>query len=198
MFCSQFSIWWNNAQFFLTRQCLLSHFIPSLVEFSFILVDPFLWCVMWGVCGTRCKINEERLFRCKRLLKPCPTDGLVRHVCGEVIIRILRNFNLSSTIVYQGSPLSGFATNKSIKLVKARTGRPAVQRTGNRDFPRWSFMVLTERSGAKTILAKYLCHRSDALRSYTRIAWKSSASFHNRTGIVAVVIVTRKNRHPCR
>src|SRR3990172_4590686 len=146
---------------------------------------------MSSTCG---KIHEEWSIGSYSLLEPHPCDCLVCHVSGEMIIRVMRHFYLSDTIINQWSILIGFSPDEAVELIEAGMSLPAVIRTRNRNFPGRRFMIFTEDSRAVTILAKHFGHRRDGLRTNTCVSRKCRREFHNSSRIVAMVIVACQQR----
>src|SRR4030095_10095657 len=62
----------NNAEFLLTFERFLSHFVPALIELALILLTPFGWHVMRSVGCAGCIVHEERLVRARRFLELHP------------------------------------------------------------------------------------------------------------------------------
>ena len=76
----------------------------------------------------RCKVHEEGLVGCHRLLRLHPANGLVCHVVREVIALYVGRIHAGDAIVNQRVPLVGLTPDKAIKLVKTRVCRPAIER----------------------------------------------------------------------
>src|SRR6266849_2588135 len=91
------------------------------------------------------------------MLRLHPADRLVRHISGEVVIRIVRRLHPDGSVKNCRRPLIGFAANEAIELVEARVSRPAVIGPRNGYFPRRSLMILPEGSGAVSVQAKHFC-----------------------------------------
>jgi len=98
------------------------------------------------------------------------------------------------SIKNRGRPLIGLATDETIELVEAGMRRPTVERSRDRDFPWRSFVIFAEGGGAIAIQAQHLCQRGYALRAYAGIARKCRGQFHDRAGIVHVMIATCEQR----
>src|SRR3990172_7957007 len=150
---------------------------------------------MSSTCG---KIHEEWSIGSYSLLDPHPCDCLVCHVSGEMIIRVMRHFYLSNTVINQWSILSGFSPDETVERIETGMSGPAVIRTGNRNFPGRSFVIFPESSRAETILSQHFCHRRDGLPTNTCVSRKCRRKFHNSSRIVAMVIVARQQCCACR
>src|SRR6476646_10141537 len=101
-----------------------------------------------------------------------PGDRLVRHINGEVVIRIVRRLNSDGSIEDGGRPLVRLTAYEAVELVKAGMSRPAIVRARDRDFPWRRFVILAERGGAITIQSQHLCERCNALWANAGIAGK--------------------------
>src|SRR6266566_8887156 len=88
-----------------------------------------------------------------------PADRLVRHIGGEVVIRIVRRLHTDGSVKNCRRPLVGFAADEAIELVEAGVSRPAVIGPRNGYFPRRSLVILSESSGAVPVQAKHFCQR---------------------------------------
>src|SRR6187455_2276933 len=90
--CSKLCILWYYAQCLLFCKSFFSQFIPTLIEFSFILIYIFFGCMMRSMCGACCELHIEWFVWCNRLLRTYPINSLVGHVCCKMIIWIMWNF----------------------------------------------------------------------------------------------------------
>src|SRR4029077_7161665 len=115
-----------------------------------------------------------------------------------MITGFMRRLYSDGSIKNGRSPLIRFATDETVKFIEARMSGPTIKRSGNRDLPRRRFVIFAKRSGAVAIQAQHFCKRRDALRADSGIAWKRSGKFHDRTGIVHVMIATRQQRSASR
>src|SRR5258705_9715250 len=120
-----------------------------------------------------------------------PSQRLVRHINGEVVIRIVRRLDANGSIKNGRRPLIGLTTDEAIELVETGMRGPTIVRAGNRDFPRRRLMILAKCSSAVAIQSQHFCKRRHALRADAGITWKRSREFHDRAGIVDVMIAPR-------
>src|SRR5438552_5185396 len=128
------------------------------------------------------------------MLRLHPGKRLVRHVDREVVIRIVRRLDENGSVKNSGRPLIGLATDETVELIEAGMRRPPVEGARDRDFPWRRFVILAECSGAVAIQSQHFCKRRHALRADAGITWKRSREFHDRAGIVHVMIATRQQR----
>src|SRR5678816_126327 len=115
---------------------------------------------------------------------------MVSHVSREVIVGIFRNFDLRGTVVDQWRILVRLAANKSVEVLKTGMSGPTIIWSSLRYFPGRCFVVLTVCCRAETVLSQDFSHRRYRLWSYPIIAGKRSRGFHDRSSIVAVMVVT--------
>src|SRR5260370_151080 len=113
-----------------------------------------------------------------------------------MVLRIMRRFNPRDTIENGRRPLIGFTTNKTIELVKAGMGLPAIIGARNGNFPGWRFMIFAKGCGAITVLAEHFSQGRYAIGTNTRIAGKGSSQFHDGSCIVNMVVTTAFTRLP--
>ena len=158
----------DDAQLLLPREGLLAVLVPAAVELALELRDPLLRHVVRRVRRAGGEVGEERLVRRQRLLAADPLDGLVRHVGGEVVVRVVRRLDLDRAVEDQRRPLVGLAADEAVELVEAGVRRPAVERAGDADLPRRGLVVLAEGRRAVAVLAQDLGQRRDALRPRAR------------------------------
>src|SRR5213593_3630735 len=128
------------------------------------------------------------------MLRLHPADCLVRHISGEVVIRIMGRLDADGSVKNCWRPLIGFAADEAIELVEAGVSRPAVIGAGNGYFPRRSLMILPESSGAVSVQAKHFCQRRYIVRPDAGVAWKCGRKFHDGAGVVHVMIATGEQR----
>src|SRR5260370_4528708 len=124
------------------------------------------------------------------MLRLHPTDCLVRHVGGEVVIRIVGRLPPDGSVKNCRRPLVGFAADEAIELVEAGVSGPAVVGPRNGYFPRWSLMILSESSCAVAVQAKHFCQRRDTVRPDAVVARKCRRQFHDGAGVVHVMVAT--------
>src|SRR5205823_4539502 len=132
------------------------------------------------------------------MLRLHPGKRLVRHVNGEVVIGIVRRLDANGSVKNSGRPLIRLTTNEAVELVETGMRRPTIVWARDRDFPRRRLMILTKRSGAVAIQSQHFCKRRHALRADAGITGKRSREFHDRAGIVHVMIATRQQRSASR
>ena len=105
-------------------QNFLAQFVPSLAEFTLPFGNPLLGHMVRGMSGAGGIIDKKGFIRRQGLLILDPRHCLVGHVFQEMIIGIIRQFNLVSAVINKRCPLVGFAAKKSVELFKSLTGRP--------------------------------------------------------------------------
>ena len=148
------------------------------------------------VVGTRRRVvNEKRLVRRERLLRAHPDDRLVGDVGADVIIRIARRWDPGHAIVQGWGIKVGLALKKPIELVEAGVCRPAVQRSGDTQFPRRQLVALAEHRGAVAVQPQNFGQRRDALRTHAIHAWKRSAHFGDAAHVGAVRVAAGEQCH---
>ena len=149
------------------------------------------------VSRTGSKVHEERLLGGQRLLRSHPRDRLCRHIGREVVVLLLLGLaHRSRSMDNHRIPLVGLTADEAVELVKARSGWPAIEGTALANFPRWRLVVLAPGRCGIAVHAKNFGHRSDALRPYSCVARKCGGDLHDRSGIVAVVVVPGEQRSP--
>src|SRR6266403_242420 len=97
------------------------------------------------------------------MLRLHPANCLVRHIGGEVVIRIVRRLYADGSVKNCRRPLIGFAADEAIELVEAGVSRPSVIGPRNGYLPRWGLMILPEGSGTVSVQAKHFCQRRYAV-----------------------------------
>src|SRR6266853_130197 len=124
------------------------------------------------------------------MLRLHPADCLIRHISGEVVVRIVRRLHPDGAVKNCRSPLVGFAADEAIELVEAGVSRPAVIGPRNGYLPRWSLMILSESSGAVSVQAKHFCQRRYTVGPDAVVAWKCGRKFHDGASVVHVMVAT--------
>ena len=185
----------DDAHLLLAGEGLFAVLVPAAVELALVLRDPVLRHVMRGVRGAGGEVGEERLVRGQRLLAPDPLDGLVRHVGGEVVVRVVRHLDLDGAVVDQRRPLIGLAADEAVELVEAGMRGPAIERSGHADFPRRRLVILAEGGRAVAVLAQDLGQRRDALRPRPGVARERGRHFHDRARVVRMVVAAGQEGH---
>src|SRR5678815_1679014 len=150
--------------------CIRDSHVPTLVKLPFVLGDPFFGYMMWRVCGPGREIHKEGLVRRKRLLSAHPTDRFVSHVCHEVVVRVLWQFDRRHPVVQKRRPLICLASHKAVELVETRASGPAVGRPGGTNLPGRGFVVLAKLCGAVTVQTDHLRQICNAVWTLTRLS----------------------------
>src|SRR4030095_14436512 len=122
------------------------------------------------------------------MLRLHPANCLVRHIGGEVIIRIVGRLYANRSVKNRRRPLVGFAADEAIELVESGVSRPAIIGPRNRYLPRWSLMILPESSSAVSVQAKHFCQRRYSVGPDPSVAWKCRREFHDGAGVVHVMV----------
>src|SRR5688572_2991676 len=143
---------------------------------------------MWRVCCAGREIHEEGLIRRERFLCAHPTNCLVRHVCHEMVVRVLWQFDRRRPVIQKRRPLICLATHKTVELVETGTGWPAVKRARSTDLPGCSFMVFAKLCGAVTIQPDHLRQIRDAVGTLTSLSGEGRGGLCDRTEIGRVVV----------
>ena len=89
-------------------------------------------------------------------LESHPVDRLIGHVGHEVVVRVLREFDLFMSVIDGRRPLVRFAADEAVELVEAGAGRPAVGRPGGADLPGGGLVVLAEGGRAVAVEPQHL------------------------------------------
>ena len=119
---------------------------------------------------------------------------MVGHIRREVIAGFVLVLDARDAVVDRGRPLVGLAADEAIELVEARARRPAIVRTGDRDFPGRRLVVLAEGGRAVAVHPQDLGQWRHAFGADAGIARKAGGEFHDRARIVDVVIAAGQER----
>ena len=137
------------------------------------------------------KVHEKRLVWSKRLLSTHPSDCPRGHIGREVVVLLILGFaHGSCSLDNHRIPLIGFATDESVEFVESRMRWPTIKRSADTHLPGGRFVVLTPSRRRIAVHPKDFGHWSDALWSNACVTRKRGGHFHDRTGVVAVVVVT--------
>ena len=178
----------NDAHGDLAFQRFLTDLVPALVEFALPLGDPIGGCVVRGMDRSGSEIDEERLVRSHRLLVLHPGDGLVGHVFHEVVIRVARQLDLGDAVMEEGRPLVGLAADEAVELVEALAGGPAVEGTGNADFPGGGLVPFAEGTGAVAVEAEHFGERRDGVGDLAGGSGEPGGHFRDEAHVAGVVV----------
>src|SRR5579871_2623541 len=143
----QFAFLGDDAQFLLSRKGLLAQPVPTLVEFSSILICPLLRNVMGSMHRAGSVIDKERFVGGQCLLLANPLDGLARHVICEMIalLRLLLWLNGRRSFPDRRKVLIRLASDKAIEVFKpAAAGGPGIERTDRTGLPHRNIVTLAE------------------------------------------------------
>ncbi len=141
------------------------------------------------------EVGEERLVGRQRLLGADPGDRLVRHVGGEVVVRVVRHLHLDGAVDDQRRPLIGLAADEAVELVEPGVRGPAIERPRHAHLPRRRLVILPERRRAVAVLAQDLGQGCDALRPHAGVPRERGRELHDRAGVVGVVVAAGEDRH---
>src|SRR5260370_34249387 len=108
-----------------------------------------------------------------------------------MITKFVRRLDSDSSIKNCRSPLIRFATDETVKFIKATMSGPTIERSGNGDLPRRRFVILPKGGGTAPIQPQHLRMRCHTLCTDSGISGKRSGEFHNRPGVVHVMIASR-------
>jgi len=188
----------HDTAFNLPGQNFLAQFVPPLVKFSFPASDPLGRHMVRGMNGTGGVINKKRLNRGQCLLVFDPGDCLVGHVGQEVIVRIIRQFDLMGAVVDKGCPLVGFAAQKPVKLIKSLAGRPSVKRPGHTRLPGGGFVPFAESGGRIPVKTQRLGYRRNLAGYLAGVAGKGRSRLNNAPNIANMMVASALDRCSCR
>ena len=153
---------------------------------------------MRRVRGAGCEVDEERFIRRQRFLVLDPVDRLVGHVRHQMIVRVMRRFDLGHPVIKQRRPLVGLAAEEAIKLVEAGAGRPTVGRSGRAHLPGRGFVRLAECRRAVAVEPQHLCNGCYAVGALPGLPGEARGGLCDRTHIVHVMVAAGKQRGPGR
>ena len=123
----------------LTLVYLLAQAIPTLVELTLKLVDPFWGHMMRGVHGSWGEVAKERFIRCRHLLLGDPLDGFCGEIFGEVIVLTIKmRLHRSGLIVNRWLPVGGLCTNDAVEALEAHACWTTVKGPCRVLLPSWS------------------------------------------------------------
>ena len=145
---------------------------------------------MRGVRCSRSEVHVKRFLRCHRFLRAHPLNRFVGHVAREMITGRRWRLDTSHTIKNRWRPLIGLTTDEAVKFVETRARRPAVIGSRNRNLPRRSLMVFSERGSAESIVTQDGGKRRDMTRPNASVTWKCGRQLHDGTRIVRMMIVS--------
>src|SRR5262249_27509246 len=123
----------DHTELLLADKRLLTNLVPTLVELSLELVDPFLWCMMRRMGRAAGVIGEERLLRCDCMLFSHPGGRSVGQQFVEMLrigAELLRCLVRKSILEDRCVPLIRISADETEEVVETKTCRPKVKRTG--------------------------------------------------------------------
>ncbi len=100
-------------------------------------------------------------------------------------------------VIHKRCPLVGFASKKTIELIKPLAVWPAVERAGNTGFPGSGFMPFTKRSGAVAIQPEHFRKGCNILRNFSGITGKTGGQFGYEAHVVYLVIASAFYGNAC-
>ena len=89
----QFGVFRNPAEFFLPFEGFFAERFPSLVEFAFVFVGPFLGHVMRPMHGAGGKVEEERVVGGVGQMVADEGFGSGGHIFGQMVLRVVRRLD---------------------------------------------------------------------------------------------------------
>ena len=156
--CRQLGIGRHQAQFLLASQGLFPHRLITHVEATLELLDPVGRGMVRRVAGSRCVVEEERLFRCDRLGVLDELKGLVGEVIGEVVtlLRRTRRFHRVVVVDEVRIPLVGLGPEEPVPALEAATARPVASRRRQVHLVGWAQVPLADHVGVPAALSEDL------------------------------------------
>src|SRR6185369_2721594 len=145
----QFTVFRNDAEFFLTCKRLLAQLVPTLIEFAFVFVRPFFWNVMRSMGCARGIIDKERPVGSECLLLTYPGDRVV----GEIFVECVSLLWCLSRLDTRGAfkqvriVLMCFPAYEAIEVLEAAAARrPVIEWSNCATFPNGHFVAFAELS----------------------------------------------------
>src|SRR5437588_10468022 len=102
---------------------------------------------MRSVGRARREVDEERFVGHECFLLPDPVDGLVRHVCHQVVAFFgrLLHFDWRGAFIERWIPLMRFAADEPVEIFESSaSGGPGFKRSGWTGLPDWHLMAFTK------------------------------------------------------
>jgi hypothetical protein len=140
------------------------------------------------VCGAGGEIHECRLVGRHRLLVLDPGARLVGHVRHEMVVGIVREFDLCCAVEQERRPLVRLAAEEAIELVKALARRPTVGRTGDARLPNRGLVPFAEGARGIAIEAQHLGQRSGGGRDLPGGAGEAGRHFRDEPHVHGVMV----------
>ena len=180
----------DPADFFLPLEHPLAIVIPAGIEFAFVFIRPFLRHLMGRMHRAGRPVKEERLTGCLGLMLIQPVDGLVGDVGGQVVFGIGGRLDEGGVIDQAGMVLVGLATEKSVEMIEAIAGWPAVEGTAAGGFMSRRVMPLAEGGGGITVAAQHLRQGGGGLGDHAGIAVIFRGDFRHRAIADMMMVAT--------
>ena len=127
----QFRVRGNDAERLLTRERLLAHHVPPLVERTRVLVRPLARHVVRGMAAAGGDVREPRRRLLLRADPVQPVDRLVGEVVLEVVLLAVLGLGDADHLLVlgdQGVVLPGLTAQEAPEVVEPEPGRPAIER----------------------------------------------------------------------
>ena len=144
-----------TPSFFWLAKICLAQLVPALVEQVHVadLLDPLRRRVMRRMRAAGDVIEEERLVRRGGIQPLHVPDRLVRHVGGQVVIRLPDpRIDLGMIAEEIGRPLVGFAAHEPIEVLEAHPAGPLIERAGQAVLIGRRVVVLAEPRGRVAVV----------------------------------------------
>ena len=146
------------------------------------------------VRGARREVDEERFVGRHGLLVLDPGHRLVGHVGHEVVVRVVRQFDLGDAVVEVRRPLVGLAADEAVELVEALVRRPAVEGTGDAGLPGGGLVPLAERRGAVAVEAQHFRQRGRRIGNLAGGAREAGRHLGDEAHVDGVVVAAGLER----
>ena len=175
----------HDAKRLLPGQTLSAGYVPPFFEHRHVFVDEFVWRMVRRVLGTQAHVQKERLVGRNGLLLANEVDRLIDDIHRQVIVFVIRGFDMVVVEHQFRMPLVGFAFQKPKEAVKATLQRPLVVRAGCRGFKGRRQMPLASGKGVVALPAQHLGECAGAF---------GNASAHPRKAQIPIGQTTHPNR----
>ena len=122
----------DNPQPLLVGENLFAHDVPAHVELALELVDPLLLRLVRRVASAGNVIDEERPVGLDSVELSHVLDRLIRHVGGEVVVRLADPRENLGVIAEQiRRPLVGLAAHEAVEILEAHSRWPLIEGAGS-------------------------------------------------------------------
>ena len=149
---------------------------------------------MRAVGGTGCPIHQEGLVRGVGLTLVEPSEGLVRHVLGEVVVLVVGWLDGVEVLDEARFPLRGFTGEEAVEVVEAVAGGPAVLRSHRGRFGGGRVVPFTEGGGLVAVVAQNLGEGGGLLGDDAGKAVEGDGALGDGAGTDAGVVASSEQR----